>query len=124
VRSDPRAVIVGGMVATPARARPFYTAAQWAIAADGRLAIVHPEPYKVDFVGVGGERVAGVPISFDRVRVSAAHKQQWRDERARPVQATFLTRSGDRAVGLVNPRVVEPRDWPEYLPPFLWGAVH
>ena len=97
---------------------PFHTRDQWAVATDGRVAIVRVEPYRVDMVEPNGTRRRGAPIAHERVRVTDAHKEEWREE-ARARIAAALPGSGREA----QSEFPEPATWPEVLPPFLDNAV-
>lgn len=82
---------------------PFIVGDQWAVARDGRIAILRWDDYRVDFVMPAGAFVRGEPLPFERIRVSEQHKDEWRDqERAR-----------------LRGRFAEPPRWPQFLPPFL-----
>ncbi len=114
----PDAVIVQGVVAAPPRgALPFAVNPQWAVALDGRVAIVHTKPYRVDFLEPDGRRVEGAPIEFVPVRVTEAHRRLWRQAQARPVFQTV--HPGDGApptVRVAQRRAQEPPRWPNTLP--------
>jgi hypothetical protein len=104
---------------------PFPAVISWAVASDGRVAVVYPGDYHVEFIDPLRGRTVGKPIPWTRVRLSKAHKQEWWKEQG-PVCASSVARSGVVAVptpeggvafGKVIPRR-EPKEWPEYLPPF------
>lgn len=103
--------------------RAFITSPQWAVGPEGQMAIVHPRPYSVHLIDAKGTRVPGQPIPYQRIRVSAEDKRQWRAERSRPVPVTIMTPSGVSSAGLRPMLVQEPVQWPDYLPPFLDHAV-
>ena len=121
---QPGCKIGAGMVICPTlEPKAFRTTNQWAIAPGGRLAILHSDPYRVDFVDLAGEVRSGPPIPYDRLRVTRAHKQQWREQYQQKRPMLVVTSEGQsRSVGAI-PHRVEP-EWPKYLPPFLSGAVH
>jgi hypothetical protein len=106
---------------------PFLTGTQWAVAADGRVALVHPQDYHVDFVSATGVRTNGRPIPFTPIRLSAGHRAEW-NESAQPPCGTG-PRSVTGADGRVSTvRVFGPpppaeEDWPDELPPFLANAA-
>lgn len=103
---------------------PFPEADQWAVAPDGRVAIVHLNPYRVDFVSGGGARIAGQPIRMQRVKVTEGHKAQWREERRNALGIAITNDNGRMsAQTMVNRNVQDPAEWPEYLPPFLANAA-
>ncbi|MFQ5705624.1 MAG: hypothetical protein ACE5HT_16595 [Gemmatimonadales bacterium] len=121
----PNSQILKGMFFyQPTDFRAFQAHDQWAVAPDGRLAIVHVEPYRVDFVTPSGERRNGPLIAYDPVRMTEAHKRQWREEQRQSRPTIVVTPDGRS--GTVNttspPR--EPK-WPKYLPPFVrYPAAH
>jgi hypothetical protein len=85
---------------------PFIVGDQWAVSADGRVALLRYDNYRVDFVEPTGRRVSGSPISFVPVRVSEAHKAQWRSQEEARLAGSGTTYR-------------EPPRWPDYFPPFL-----
>jgi len=102
---------------------PFATHTQWAVASDGRIAVVNHQPYRVDIVMPDGSRRQGPAIAFKPLRLTNAHKDEWRKEAAAP-RLTLITREGRRTVQSVSWPVQEPKAWPDYLPPFLPDALH
>jgi hypothetical protein len=102
--------------------RAFTAEPEWAVGPEGRIAILHVEPYSVDVVDSRGVKIAGRPISYQRVRVSDEHKRQWREELARPRPVTMITPKGVQTAGLEPGRAQEPVQWPAYLPAFLDNA--
>jgi len=101
---------------------PFVTVSQWAVSADGHLAIVTPEPYRVTLVSPSGVRVQGQPVPFTPVPVGAAEKEDYRVERQRPVPAIVVS-NGVQTSTYRKPNYTEPAEWPSSLPAFLPGAV-
>jgi hypothetical protein len=115
----------GGMsLSRPEDQNPFPPEVQWAVAADGRLAIVHPDPYRVETVGGDGARLGGPEIPVDQIKVTEAHKEQWRERMSRPTTAVTV-RLGGRGRPAYESTVmyIEPKRWPEHLPPFLRDAA-
>lgn len=112
----------GRMEVRAGMANPFVARDDWAVTPDGRVALVRAPEYRVDWVGP--ERATGPAIPYQRVKVSEAHKRQWRDSR-RNQTAIMVTNNNGRttttsgAVGSGGFTLPEPTDWPEYLPPFL-----
>lgn len=117
-----RRVLFGTILASPVN-KAFKTWAQWAIGLDGRLAIVYVDPYRVDFVHPTGERLSGPPIPYDRLRVTNAHKEQWREQQRRKRPIRITTPDGQSGVVSGSPFPLEPK-WPNYLPPFLGYAIY
>ncbi|HEX9693160.1 MAG TPA: hypothetical protein VGA22_13790, partial [Gemmatimonadales bacterium] len=119
-------VIAGTLFAPhPGRAAPiaaFRTSQQWAVSPDGRVAIVYPEPYHVDYVDSPGHVSIGPDIPYDRVEVSDDLKRQWLAER--PTSAEAIV-SGPTGVARVRRPVAPPANvsWPRYLPPFVYHVL-
>lgn len=125
-RIDPTARILpgGAMIARPAaNPTPFPTYVQWISSPDGRVAIVHPEPYRVDIAESNGTVRQGTPISFRPVGVSDAHRTWYRDLRGQLRPAIQFTRDGAVSRRLLPSREQEPEAWPRTLPPFLTNAL-
>ena len=106
---------------------PMLPQTTWTVAPDGRVAIVRPEPYQVDWLGVERTKSTGPAIRYQRLPVTQADK-----EAVPPVNNCLTTISiggparggGGGAVPStgrgMERRVAPPRDdWPEYKPPFL-----
>lgn len=101
---------------------PFFTVSQWAVSADGHLAVVTPEPYRVTVVSPSGRRVRSQPIPFTPVPVGADEKQDYRIERQQPVPAIVFA-NGVQTSTYHKPSYTEPVAWPSSLPAFLPNAV-
>jgi hypothetical protein len=82
-----------------------------ALCADGWVAVARIEPYRVDWIGPGAERVAGQPLPFETVRVDDREKRAVLDRQAE--------RTGEDAR---DPAAVP--DWPAVMPPFGNDALH
>ena len=96
----------------PGVARPFVGTDAWAVAPDGRIALVSAEPYRVTWLGASGQRTVGQPITYERVRVTDAEKQAYRD-----AQAASPPSGSGRASG-AGTQFTEPDSWPEFKHPF------
>lgn len=112
----------GGPARSAGPPPPFFALSQWAVSADGDLAIVTPEPYRVSIVNRAGVRVQGQPIAFTGVSVGAAEKAEYKSERQRPV-ATISSSNGVQTTSYQKPPYKEPAEWPSRLPAFLLDAV-
>lgn len=99
--------------------RAFVAIPEWSVGLDGQIAILHVDPYAVDQVTAKGQRVRGRPISYQPIRLTEAHKRQWREEATRLVSVTVTTPRGITSAELRPGWVQEPVQWPAYLPPFL-----
>ena len=109
---------------------PFTPQRAWAVAPDGRIAIISPEPYRVEWLSATKSRTTGPAINYERQRLTEADKA--------PLQAPncgFTVSRGDGPGGAVSGQVRQtvtavaggggggaapPRDdYPEFKPPFL-----
>jgi hypothetical protein len=99
------------VVAFPQRAR-------WVVSADGRVAIVHSGPYRIDWILPSGHHVQGREIPYTREKVTEEHKAQWRANRPGPIRLLSYPRDGGPpAMVRRTRRLREPDRWPAYLPP-------
>jgi hypothetical protein len=125
VRHVPGTTAARGFVAYRAKDRPAYwTSPQWAVSSDGWLAIANDAPYRIDTIDPNGRRHFGEPIPTRPVRVTDAMKQRWCEDRGRPQPMLTSRRDGTPAtVQMVRMPCDPPKAWPEFIPPFLPGAV-
>lgn len=100
---------------------PFSTTTLWAVAEDGKIALIHPDPYRVTLIQPGGDRREGPPVQYDQVRVTEGHKESWR-ERLRPTARVVRGRPG-ATWSMERTGQEEPASWPRFLPPFQSLAV-
>jgi hypothetical protein len=100
---------------------PFTGFDQMLAAPDGRVAIVHHDPYRVDYVSEDGRRTNGQPIRYDRLRISEGHKAEWRaQQRGR---TNVMTMNGSTTMEPAGQQP-DPSTWGgEYMPPFLERAL-
>lgn len=87
---------------------PYSAQDAWQVFADGAVAIVRVKDYRVDWLLPDGRRVAGQPIPFAPVRVTARDKAAFDSARGKAATASTST---------------PPQDWPEFKPPFPWNEV-
>lgn len=92
----------------------------WAVAPDGRIALVEPEPYRVTWFG-NGTRRPGPVVAYTPIKVTDADKQEYQEQqsRVRPMVMAFGPggRSAAPPPGAVAAAQEEPK-WPEAKPPF------
>ncbi len=119
LRKDANARLMRGMVVTQPRMQAFPAWEQWAVAPDGRIAFVFPDPYRVNFVGANRSVSENAPIAYEKVRVDDAVKQAYREERQRPTMVMTGSRGGGSSMQLMRMPFSEPTEWPEFLPPYL-----
>lgn len=114
---DPSGRIMGGgdmVVRANMNPAPFSTSVQWITAQDGRVAIVHPDPYRVDIVQANATLRPGTAIRYTPVPVTSRHRQAWLDFLNRPL-------AGPR--GQFRIPYEQPTEWPRHLPPFPYNAL-
>lgn len=102
---------------------PYTTVDQWAVAPDGRVAVVSVDPYFVTFFQAGRPPVAGPRIPVAPTRLTEGHRAAWRRERELPVAMVSANRNGTTTSSYQRRPVQEPAEWPTHLPPFLPGAL-
>jgi hypothetical protein len=122
---DPtRRVIPGvGVIWSPTR-RAFMVDDQWTVTSDGRIAFVRWNPYRVDFVDADGLLHRGPLITYERVRVSEAHRKKFQADLERPQVVTAFREGYPTRTQVIKPPP-DPTPWefPDYLPPFLNRAI-
>jgi hypothetical protein len=111
----------GAAVRMGASLRPYAPEDGWAVAPDGRIAMVHADNYRVDWIA-NGKRTAGAPIAYTPVKVGSAEKEEWADRMA---GATMMVRTMGGPGGSDGPRAMRPQrpnvdelEWPAQKPPF------
>lgn len=102
---------------------PFATTDQWAVAPDGRIAIVTVEPYRVHFIEHSGRQLDGPELLYRRVPVSDALKAEWRERQEQPVATLQYGPGREVSAGHTRRPYQEPAEWPDVLPPFLSRAL-
>lgn len=119
VSSLPRSVNNGRAYTIGRKPSPLLKTSQWAVSLDGTIAMIHPEPYRVDLVFPDGYRRHGPDLPFEPVRVTPWHKQQVlaQARRLHPQLWYSVGGEGQRVVMGRTP-LREPIVWPRHLPPF------
>ncbi len=113
----PDAVVVQGLiVARSGVPEAFPASALWTAGAEGRLAIVYSNPYRVVLLLPGGRRVEGPIIQYSPIRLTEAEKRVWREASTLPSFQTVYPGNGSPPIiRKVVGRPQEPK-WPEFLP--------
>lgn len=110
--------------------RAFVPRDDWAVSADGRVAIVHAADYSIEWIQSNGTRVRGPANDYPAVRVGRREKEQWIDEffGERVSVRTQRTADGRRSMQLTRgssgPRPdVDSYEWPDRMPAFRAGRT-
>ena len=99
---------------------PFAAADAYAVASDGRIAVLRAADYHVEWVAPNGQRTVGPPIAYERLKVSAGHKDEYKESRRNAFGMQVMMENGKRSAQMVPMRDQEEAlEWPEFMPPFL-----
>jgi hypothetical protein len=118
----------GGQVRMMRMSTPFAAQDDWTVGTDGRIGIVRHDPYRVEWLAPTGQRVVGPPVQRERVRVTDADKEAYRNARVttQGMRITIGGGGGPAAASAAPPpptRPPEPAEWPEYKPPFVANSA-
>jgi hypothetical protein len=120
IRLDVSASTLAGTSVVSAPLPPFEPRPRWTVFADGRVAVVYPDPYHVEYFSVDGIRFAGATIRTERVPVTEGHREEFRHQARRPRPAVVRARGEpSTTIATMSIPFEEPEEWPTYLPPFL-----
>jgi hypothetical protein len=100
---------------------PYQPRDAWAVSADGRVAVVRYNPYRVEWYTPGGSQaVSGPPVEYRPVRIGKAEKEAWAD---RMTQGIMVMMQEGRRRTMQPPRPnIDEQEWPEFMPPFTGSA--
>ncbi|HXE58579.1 MAG TPA: hypothetical protein VNK43_11315 [Gemmatimonadales bacterium] len=100
------------------RAQPFAPQDGWAVAPDGRIAVVRVGDYHVEWWEPDGRRMVGPAYRHEPIKVTEADKKEWAEgmRSARPV---VRVEGGGRAAPPPPMDFTEGVTWPEVKPPFV-----
>jgi hypothetical protein len=104
------------------RAQPYAPDDGWAVASDGRIALVHAKGYRVEWLGPDGRRTAGPTLPYEAVRIGQAEKEQWADQLTKRSVMIMRTPEGSRSIRVPKPNLDE-QNWPDTKPPFESNGV-
>jgi hypothetical protein len=96
------------------------------VSQDGRVAVVKHDPFLVEFVNESGQKTRGQPIRYDRIRITEAHKAEWRERQRTATRISMTVDNSGRRAATMGPGgpVQDPDSWGgDYMPPFL-GQVN
>lgn len=99
-------------------AAPFTPRDDWFVLPDGRVGIVRSPEYRIDWAD---SKTPGTAIPYEKIKVTEAHKKQWRDGRRNQTGIAITMNNGQRSATSVPAAsaVPEPSEWPDVLPPIL-----
>ncbi len=105
----------------------FNPQSTWNVLPDGRIGIVHPEPYRVEWLSPTRARIAGPAVPYQKIKVTDADKQGNAFPDCNAVQITRSSggspAAGARIEAVQGARPAAGRggqqDYPEFKPPFI-----
>jgi hypothetical protein len=120
----------GGGGARMIRMRPLSPRDDWAVAPDGRVAVVSASDYSVRWIHPDGRVIAGPANDYRPVRVGESERERWSNQMMRGAISVGMRMStaGERSVSLSRGGGGGPRspfdsaDWPDVAPPFRYGG--
>jgi hypothetical protein len=120
----------GGGMAMMVRPIPLSPQDDWAVSADGRVAVVRASDYHVDWVGPDGGVTSGSPHDVSPVRIRRPEQEQWiEQEAAAGLNFNWNNNNGQIDItymrGLGRGRRADPSrfEWPDEMPPFRAGRT-
>jgi hypothetical protein len=130
LKNEIRVTQSGGSGNTRVMARagggPMTAQAVWQPLPDGRVAIIHPKPYRVDIVEAPGRVRTGTAVNYTPVRVGKAERDQFRERQANAPGMTIRMGSGgmNMSSGGARPpqQPIPDSDFPDVMPPFSGGG--
>lgn len=110
------------VLASPGPRRPLASADEWAVAADGRVAVASLQPYRVTYFHEG-RRIDGSLLPADSVAVTPEDVKNWSESRADARGVVMDPGTGRMANrrGSVSPNAAA--EWPTHFPAFLPKAL-
>jgi hypothetical protein len=111
---------MGGLLVEPVP--PFRARAQWAVSEGGRIGIVLPDPFSVEFLN-GTSSTRTTRLAHTPLRVTDGHKREWRESQTQVQLVPVRSRSGAVEMRRLQQPYTEPETWPATLPPFLENAL-
>jgi hypothetical protein len=114
-----------GLLVMAGLANPFAPRDEWAVTADGRVAVIRSPEYRVDW---SASSSTGAQIPYEKIKLTEKHKAQWREARRGASMITMRVGPGGSQASAgsgsgANFSVPEPTDWPDVLPPFTNNSV-
>jgi hypothetical protein len=113
----------GGGGALAGGPKPYQPQDSWAVTRAGRLAIVHADPYRVEWIEPGGDAIMGPQVSYEPVRVGKAEKEEWAERQGSGTMMMRTNQGGSRTVQAPRPDI-DDQDWPTHKPAFETTGVY
>jgi hypothetical protein len=108
---------------------PYSPQVVWAPLPNGRVAVVHPQPYRVDILDAAVQASSGTPVPFTPVRIGKAERDAYRNRS--PGRGMTITMGGPGGGGMRvgsggPPPNVPPTpdsEFPAVMPPFSGNGI-
>jgi hypothetical protein len=111
----------GGGGAPSVRMTPYAPEDGWAVAPDGRIALVRAGEYRVEWIAPDGRRTVGPRLSYTPIKIGKAEKEEWADQMGGAVMM-MRTPQGSRTMRPPRPNIDE-QTWPDAKPPFVANGI-
>jgi hypothetical protein len=111
----------GGGGPPPLRMTPYAAEDGWAVAPDGRVALVRAGEYRVEWIQPDGRRITGPHLAYTPVRIGKAEKEEWADQMGGAVMM-MRTPQGSQTMRPPRPNI-DDQTWPETKPPFVTNGI-
>ena len=131
LKNDTRVTQTGGSGNTRVMARvgggPFSPSSVWTPLRDGRIAMVHPSPYRVDIIEARGRVRTGTAVPYTPIRVGKAERDLFRTNQANAPRTSIRIGGGggmsmSSGGGGPTPPPIPDSDFPATMPPFTGGG--
>lgn len=132
VKNETQVTQSGGSGNTRVMARvgngPFSPSTIWTPLRDGRVALVHPNPYRVDIIEARGRVRTGTAVPYTPIRIGKAERDQFRANQASQPRTTIRMGGGGgmnmtSGGGGPPPPAIPDSDFPATMPPFTGGGL-
>ena len=110
-----------GAIAAPGNVPALLTRDRWAVSGDGRVAVIHHEPFQVTFTSPSGVRQSGPVIPYPRQPVTDSVKRAYLSERV-SANGIVVTAGGSAVPVRRAPTERVATKWAKEVPPFLPDA--
>lgn len=115
-----------GNVSVSIRSKPWASAPAWMPLPDGRVAVIHPSPYRVDFITLSKSVSKGPVQPYTPIKVTGAERDAFRAaQKSNP--GVSISRNSENRGGAVTTSTsasnasgppIPDTDFPEVMPPF------